>query len=217
MPDDGPPAPLYLSSDDLRQRLDAFAGEFLDGRSPETVGTYRRALREYERFAATRRAAGAPVAFDAVGAEDYRHHLVSVRGLSQVSISTYLTALRRFGQYLVAAGLIEENPAMVQALVDYVLGAGQWLDAAQENRDKAAEIAAGLDYFNQDPEIIKYVMQNPADRVTYGDLRMIRSEFEELMELSMQAGTLGQAVPYEKYMDESFAQVARPTPIEVLS
>ena len=87
-----------------------FAGEFLEGRSPETVGTYRRALREYERFAAVRRASGAPLAFDEAGAEAYRHHLVAVRGLSQVSVSTYLTALRRFGQYLVAAGLIEENP-----------------------------------------------------------------------------------------------------------
>jgi site-specific recombinase XerD len=30
--------------------------------------------------------------------------------MSQVSVSTYLTALRRFGQYLVAAGLLDENP-----------------------------------------------------------------------------------------------------------
>jgi site-specific recombinase XerC len=58
-----------------------------------------------------RRAAGRPLAFDAAGAEDYKAHLVSVRCMSQVSVSTYLTALRRFGQYLVAAGLLSENPA----------------------------------------------------------------------------------------------------------
>jgi NitT/TauT family transport system substrate-binding protein len=115
----------------------------------------------------------------------------------------------------VRESLIEENPAIVQALVNYVLGAGQWLDAAQENRDKAAEIAARLDYFNQDPEIIKYVMQNPADRVTYGDLRMIRSEFEELMQLSIEAGTIKHPIAYETYVDERFALNAAPATISL--
>ncbi len=50
------------------------------------------------------------------------------------------------------------------------------------------QIASGPTFFNQDPKIIRFVMQNPTDRVTYGDLRMIRSEFEELMQLSIQAG-----------------------------
>jgi len=46
--------------------------------------------------------------------------------------------------------------------------------------------------------------------VTYGDLRMIRAEFDELMQLSIQAGTLKTPVAYEKYVDESFARAARP-------
>jgi NitT/TauT family transport system substrate-binding protein len=111
--------------------------------------------------------------------------------------------------------VIQDNPAMVQELVNVVLGAGQWLDATEENRDKAAVIAAGIEFFNQDPEIIRYVMQNPADRVTYGDLRMIRSEFEELMRLSMEAGTIAHPIAYEKYVDESFAKNARPAVIRL--
>jgi NitT/TauT family transport system substrate-binding protein len=113
--------------------------------------------------------------------------------------------------------LIQANRPLVQDLVNMVLGAGVWLDQQQANRNKAVAIAATRQYFNQDPKIIQFVMENPTDRVTYGDLRMIRSEFEELMQLSMQAGTLKQAVPYEKYMDESFAKAASPTPIEVLT
>ena len=54
-------------------------------------------------------------------------------------------------------------------------------------------------------------MENPTDRVTYGDLRMIRSEFEELMQLSIEAGTIKQPVAYEKYLDKSFVKAARPT------
>jgi NitT/TauT family transport system substrate-binding protein len=109
--------------------------------------------------------------------------------------------------------LMAENPAMVQNLVDHVLGAGVWLDQQPANREKAVQIAATQPYFNQDPKIIRFVMQNPSDRVTYGDLRMIRSEFEELMQLSIQAGTIKHPIPYEKYVDERFARAAKPAVI----
>jgi NitT/TauT family transport system substrate-binding protein len=52
-------------------------------------------------------------------------------------------------------------------------------------------------------------MENPTDRVTFGDLRMIRSEFEDLMNLSIEAGTLKHPVAYEKYVDERFARQAQ--------
>jgi NitT/TauT family transport system substrate-binding protein len=56
-------------------------------------------------------------------------------------------------------------------------------------------------------------MENPTDRVTYGDLRMIRPEFEELMQLSIEAGTIDHPIPYESYMDESFATGQQPAAI----
>jgi len=105
--------------------------------------------------------------------------------------------------------LIAENPALVQDLVNHVLGAGVWLDAQQGNRDKAVAIAAGRGFFNQDPKILKFVMENPTDRVTYGDLRMIRDEFEDLMQLSIQAGTIKHPIAYETYVDERFAKAAQ--------
>src|SRR6266850_6157444 len=64
--------------------------------------------------------------------------------------------------------LIAEQRPLVQDLVNQVLGAGVWLDVQQANRDKAVEIAAGRNFFNQDPNIIRFVMENPTDRVTYG-------------------------------------------------
>jgi NitT/TauT family transport system substrate-binding protein len=106
--------------------------------------------------------------------------------------------------------LIAQNPPMVQDLVNHVLGAGEWLDQQQANREKAVQIAAGRQFFNQDLNIIRFVMENPTDRVTYGDLRMIRTEFEELMQLSLDAGTIKHPVAYEKYVDERFARSARP-------
>ena len=109
--------------------------------------------------------------------------------------------------------LLSENPAMVQDLVNQVLGAGVWLDREPTNREKAVRIAAGPKFFNQDPAIIRFVMRNPSDRVTYGDLRMIRTEFEELMRLSLAAGTIAHPIPYEKYVDERFARAGRPSEI----
>ena len=111
--------------------------------------------------------------------------------------------------------LIAENRPLVQDLVNYVLGAGVWLDLKQANRDKAVTIASGRKFFNQDPNIIKFVMENPTDRVTYGDLTMIRAEFEELMQLSIEAGTLKRPVAYERYVDGSFAKNAKPAAISL--
>ncbi len=106
--------------------------------------------------------------------------------------------------------LIDQQPDVVQDLVNHVMSAGTWLDQSPANRNKAAEIAAGRTFFNQDPKIIKFVMENPSDRVTYGDMRMIRTEFEDLMQLSVAAGTLKQPVPFEQYVDESFVRNAKP-------
>lgn len=111
--------------------------------------------------------------------------------------------------------LIKSNRPLVQNLVDHVQGAGNWLDLQQANREKAIQIAAGRKYFNQDPNILRFVMENPTDRVTYGDLRMIRAEFDELMQLSIEAGTLKQPVAYEKYVDESFVKAAKAAPIPI--
>src|SRR5690606_22350053 len=107
--------------------------------------------------------------------------------------------------------LIQEKPDVVQDLVNHIMGAGAWLDKGPENREKAVHIASARQFFNQDPKILRFVMENPSDRVTYGDMRMIKEEFNELMELSIAAGTLSEPVPFEQYVDERFVQNAKPT------
>ena len=111
--------------------------------------------------------------------------------------------------------LIDQNPALVQDLVNYVQGAGHWLDADQAHRTQAVEIAAGNKYFNQDQAILQYVMENPPDRVTYGDLRMIKAEFDDIMQLSLQAGTLKRPVAFENYIDDRFVKAAVPARIDL--
>ena len=58
-------------------------------------------------------------------------------------------------------------------------------------------------------------MDNPEDRVTYGDLRMLRPEFDELMHLSIEAGTLKRPIAYERYVDERFYKNVKPVAIQL--
>jgi NitT/TauT family transport system substrate-binding protein len=109
--------------------------------------------------------------------------------------------------------LIRDNRPLVQNLVNYVLAAGRWLDSKRQNREKAVQIAARPRFFNQDPAILRFVMGNPSDRVTYGDLRMIPREFDDLMQQAVAAGALSRPVAYANYVDESFVRAARPASI----
>ena len=103
-----PGPPLKLTSVELEQRLDDFVASYLQDKSRETIGTYRRALNEFQRWFVGQRPR---FLFRVEDIEAYKQYLMKTRGLHQVSVSTYLTALRRFAQYLVDAGLLEENPA----------------------------------------------------------------------------------------------------------
>ena len=105
--------PLFLTAGDLAERLQGFLTDYLQGKSDATIGTYRRSLNEFERYHGARLGSGAHARFgfreDDVTA--YKRYLVEERELSQVSVSTYLTALRRLCEYLVARGDLAENPA----------------------------------------------------------------------------------------------------------
>jgi NitT/TauT family transport system substrate-binding protein len=69
--------------------------------------------------------------------------------------------------------------------------------------------------FNQRADVLKHVLSNPRDRVTYADLRLVRAELDELMEAALEAGIIRQRLPYERYVDESFQRAARPVDIRV--
>ncbi len=99
---------LVLSIRELEELIQSFLTEYLKQRTKETKGTYERALREFVRFFAAERGA---FRFTSDDVERYKTHLSDARQLHQVSVSTYLTSLRRLCQYLVDRGLLPENPA----------------------------------------------------------------------------------------------------------
>jgi NitT/TauT family transport system substrate-binding protein len=111
--------------------------------------------------------------------------------------------------------LIDTDRATVQRLVNHVLSAGAWLEQDTTHRHLAADLAARREYFNQDSSVLRFVMDNPKDRVTYGDLRLVKSEFDELMQLAVDGKILTRPVPYETYVDDSFVRAYRPTNIKL--
>ncbi|MDA0377943.1 MAG: tyrosine-type recombinase/integrase [Bacteroidetes bacterium] len=99
---------IELSVTRLQRLIQEFLTAYLREKSRETVGTYRRSLNEFERWFV--RGKGT-CRFRTEDIEDYKTYLMEERGLHQVSVSTYLTAVRRLCQFLVDAGLLQENPA----------------------------------------------------------------------------------------------------------
>ena len=99
---------LELSLSELRRRIQAFLDDYLDGKSDETVGTYERSLNGFQKWFVQQQGR---FRFREDDVRAYKQYLAEERGLSQATVSTYLTALRRLCQYLVDAGLLEENPA----------------------------------------------------------------------------------------------------------
>jgi len=79
----------------------------LADRRPETRGTYTRALREFLVWFPRQR----HFVFAVGDVRRYKRHLAVTRGLASVSVGTYLTALRRFFEYLVRQGVLSSNPA----------------------------------------------------------------------------------------------------------
>lgn len=101
--------------------------------------------------------------------------------------------------------LIEEDRALVQELVDGIAKSGKWLDESMDHRMDAAEIAA-KHYYKQDPELLKYVLSKPPDRVKYTQLGPLRDEFQEIHDLALELGVLSRALEFEEYVDDTFVR-----------
>jgi NitT/TauT family transport system substrate-binding protein len=91
----------------------------------------------------------------------------------------------------------------VQALVDGIARSGKWLDTSMDNRMEAGEVVAKK-YYNQNPDLLKFVLSKPPDRVKYTNLNLVRKDLEEIEALGKEAGILKGTARFEDYTDTSF-------------
>jgi len=99
---------IEITLPQLKGLVQEFLTVYLQDKSRETVGTYRRSLNEFERWFVRQKGG---CRFRSSDIEAYKTYLMEERGLHQVSVSTYLTAVRRLCQYFVDTGLLTANPA----------------------------------------------------------------------------------------------------------
>ncbi|MBI2428217.1 MAG: tyrosine-type recombinase/integrase [Ignavibacteriales bacterium] len=77
----------------------------LQRRSPETRGTYERTLREFMRWVRNEPDMG----YSVKDVERYKKYLLTKRKLSPVSVTMYLSSVRKFFDYLMKRGALTEN------------------------------------------------------------------------------------------------------------
>ena len=106
---------------------------------------------------------------------------------------------------VVRQDLIDNDRELVQELVDGIAKSGKWLDEDMEHRMDAAEMAAEYYYF-QDPDLLKFVLSKPVDRVKYTNLAPLKPNFDEIMELAVEMGILAESIEFEEYSDDSFVK-----------
>jgi NitT/TauT family transport system substrate-binding protein len=106
---------------------------------------------------------------------------------------------------VVSQKTLDEHPDWVQQLVSGIASSGLWLQEGMDHRMKAAD-AVATQYYNQNPRLLRFVLSKPPDRVSYGNLRLAKKEFDYIAQLALEAGILKKPIAFEEYADTRFSE-----------
>lgn len=95
--------------------------------------------------------------------------------------------------------LIQEKPDVVRDLVRGIAESGEW---AETHRLDAAKVAAP--YFRQDEKVVRYVLTQPPDRVSYRMLTPTDEDLGKILEMGLKAGILQKRIEMKDLIDRSF-------------
>jgi NitT/TauT family transport system substrate-binding protein len=95
--------------------------------------------------------------------------------------------------------LIKERPAVVQDLVRGIAESGEW---AERNRTEAAQLVSP--YFRQDEKLLRYVLTQPPDRVSYRQLTPQDDEMQKIADMGFEAGILERRLDVKGLVDRQF-------------
>lgn len=104
--------------------------------------------------------------------------------------------------------LIDGRRELVQELVNGIAASGEWLDedvASGAQHRKDAAVVVGKMFYNQEPELLEFVLTRPVDRVKYTDLTPPKDRFDEIMDLAVEMEVITRHMQFEEYCDTSFA------------
>jgi NitT/TauT family transport system substrate-binding protein len=106
---------------------------------------------------------------------------------------------------VVSQKTIDEHPEWVQRLVDGIAKSGMWLEGGMDHRMSAAQ-AVATGYYNQDPRLLSFVLSKPPDRVKYSNLRLAQADFDNIVNMAVDAGVLKRRLKFEEYADPRFSE-----------
>jgi NitT/TauT family transport system substrate-binding protein len=95
--------------------------------------------------------------------------------------------------------LIKERPEMVRDLVRGIAESGEW---AERHRLEAAKVASP--YFRQDEKVVRYVLTQPPDRVSYRMLTPSDEELQQIHDMAIKAGILERPIEMKDLLDRRF-------------
>jgi len=100
---------------------------------------------------------------------------------------------------VVTEKLINERPEVVRDLVRGIAESGEW---AESHRLEAAKVASP--YFRQDEKVLRYVLTQPPDRVSYRMLTPTDDEMERIHQLALKTGILTKPISMKDLLDRRF-------------
>jgi NitT/TauT family transport system substrate-binding protein len=99
--------------------------------------------------------------------------------------------------------LIRERPEIVRDLVRGIAESGEW---AEGHRLEAAKVASP--YFRQDEKLVRYVLTQPPDRVSYRMLTPSDEEMQRIEDMALKAGILERPIAMKELIDRQFIPAA---------
>jgi NitT/TauT family transport system substrate-binding protein len=112
---------------------------------------------------------------------------------------------------VVTERLIAERPAVVRDLVRGIAESGEW---AETHRIDAARLVSP--YFRQDEALVRYVLTQPPDRVSYRMLTPRDDEMQVIADMGLEAGILERRLDVRGLVDRAFIPpVIAPARIEM--
>jgi NitT/TauT family transport system substrate-binding protein len=100
---------------------------------------------------------------------------------------------------VVTEKLIDTRPEVVRDLVRGIAESGEW---AERHRTEAAALVAP--YFRQDEKLIRYVLTQPPDRVSYRMLTPGDDEMQRIADMGLEAGILERRLDVKDLLDRRF-------------
>jgi NitT/TauT family transport system substrate-binding protein len=100
---------------------------------------------------------------------------------------------------VVTETLIAERPEVVRDLVRGIAESGEW---AEQHRVEAASVVSP--YFRQDETLVRYVLTQPPDRVSYRMLTPLDEEMQQIADMGLAAGILDRRLDVTDLVDRQF-------------